>query len=73
MTQQTQAFKARKAETDRIRSENLEPERCPICTMMTLWPDPEKAMNSVSRRDNATYICNLCGTEEALADHFGSQ
>jgi hypothetical protein len=25
-------------------------------------------MNKLSRRDNRTYICDLCGTEEALFD-----
>lgn len=25
-------------------------------------------MNSLSREDNSTYICNECGTEESLVD-----
>jgi hypothetical protein len=34
---------------------------------MTL--NPEGAMNSLSRRDCETYICNACGDDEAMIDH----
>lgn len=29
-----------------------------------------QVMNSLSRRDNKTYICNLCGNAEALMDYI---
>lgn len=48
---------------------------CPKCQETLpeqpwLWQrlDPRLAMNSLSRADNKTYICNKCGTAEALAD-----
>ena len=28
----------------------------------------KEVMNALSRRDNKTYICNPCGTAEALID-----
>lgn len=38
-----------------------------------LWRTLEtpRVRNSLSRRDNTTYICNLCGTTEGLADYYG--
>jgi len=39
---------------------------CPRCHTREL--DPEKALNSLSRRDNKTYICQSCGREEAFID-----
>lgn len=40
--------------------------KCPRCLTSELHPD--KVMNSLSRLDNETYICNDCGTEEAFLD-----
>lgn len=40
--------------------------KCPRCGKVKLFAD--LAMNAVSRRDNKTYICSDCGTEEALID-----
>ena len=41
-------------------------KKCPRCKRMTLHP--EQALNSLSRRDGKTYICNTCGDEEAMID-----
>lgn len=50
---------------------------CPSCKrlipdMPWAWRrlNPRLVMNSLSRRDNKTYICNHCGQAEALADYF---
>lgn len=40
--------------------------KCPRCKKQEL--ETLKLMNKLSRRDNRTYICDLCGTEEALFD-----
>ena len=37
---------------------------CPRCKVNRLHA--EQVINSLSRRDNKTYICNDCGDEEAL-------
>ncbi len=39
---------------------------CPRCYEKTL--EDEQALNSLSKRDNKTYICNGCGDEEACID-----
>lgn len=40
--------------------------RCPQCTnLIDSYP-------SLSRRDNETYICNDCGTQEAMEDYLSS-
>ena len=39
---------------------------CPRCEQMPL--DEDNALNSLSRRDNETHICDLCGDEEGLID-----
>jgi len=39
---------------------------CPRCGEPTMRA--AKATNSLSRRDNATYICSQCGTGEAMQD-----
>ncbi len=36
---------------------------CPRCEKRTLHPIPER--NTLSRKDNKTYICQACGVEEA--------
>ena len=41
-------------------------KKCPRCHAMTI--EDEEAMNSLSRRDNKTYICNKCGEEEGYID-----
>ena len=40
---------------------------CPRCGEEKYRTDRE-VMNALSRRDNKTYICSNCGTEEALLD-----
>jgi hypothetical protein len=54
------------------------PDICPKC--QELLPDnPERwyklnlnpARNALSRRDNKTDICDVCGYAEAFADHLG--
>jgi len=37
-----------------------------------LWRELQEPMvrNSLSRRDNQTYICNICGSAEATADYL---
>ncbi len=39
---------------------------CPRCHQKTLEDDEQ--LNSLSHRDNKTYICNPCGDEESLID-----
>ena len=41
-------------------------KRCPRCTLLKMHD--EQALNSLSRRDGKTYICNDCGEDEALID-----
>ena len=40
--------------------------KCPICNENDLHPD--EVMNSLSRKDNETYICNPCAVKEAMED-----
>ncbi len=40
--------------------------QCPRCGEPKI--DEREVMNALSRRDNKTYICSDCGTEEALVD-----
>lgn len=42
-------------------------ETCPRCHRNDLIAD-DPALNSLSRRDNKTYICNDCGNDEAMID-----
>ena len=42
-------------------------KECPRCHRMTMHD--EEVLNSLSRRDNKTYICNDCGIEESLIDN----
>lgn len=44
----------------------LSKERCPVCKTAYLYK--EMVFNKLSRKDNATYICNDCGTNEAFSD-----
>ena len=44
----------------------LSDELCPKCKKNRLYK--ERVWNSLSRRDNKTYICNDCGREEAFED-----
>ena len=41
-------------------------KECPRCHKETF--EDEDGLNSLSRRDNRTYICNDCGNEEADID-----
>lgn len=41
-------------------------EICPSCKERKLHPD--EVMNALSRKNNETYICNDCGTKEALEE-----
>lgn len=40
--------------------------KCPRCQISLLHAS--KARNALSRKDNETYICSDCGTDEALRD-----
>jgi hypothetical protein len=40
--------------------------QCPRCKEWKLHED--QVLNSLSRRDGKTYICNSCGNEEAFID-----
>jgi hypothetical protein len=40
---------------------------CPRCGAPQMYE--EDVMNALSRRDNKTYICSPCGTEEAFIDY----
>lgn len=42
----------------------IEYKVCPKCKEKKLHPD--EIMNSLSRKDNETYICNDCGNTEAF-------
>lgn len=46
--------------------EKVEYLTCPRCGEKTLHP--EMVRNSLSRKDNETYICDDCGTAEALEE-----
>ena len=46
-------------------------EQCPRCREYTLHPT--EVMNALCRRDNKTYICSPCGTEQALGDYVKSE
>jgi len=41
-------------------------KECPRCGELTMHD--EEVMNSLSRRDGETYICNECGDDEHLID-----
>lgn len=41
-------------------------KECPRCLHYTLTEN--EVMNALSRRNNKTYICPNCGTEEAMID-----
>lgn len=41
---------------------------CPRCKTNELHP--KEVYNSLSRKDNKTYICNICGTKEALEEYL---
>lgn len=41
-------------------------KECPRCHKMTI--EDEDILNSLSRRDNETYICNDCGNDEGFID-----
>lgn len=45
--------------------------KCPRCKENYLFK--EEALNSLSRRDNMTYICPACGVEESMFDLFGTR
>lgn len=40
---------------------------CPRCERNTI---DESAWDALSRTDNQTHICNNCGRDEAMEDHF---
>ena len=42
---------------------------CPRCGIDRM--DPVKVRNALSRTDNETYVCNRCGTNEAMRDFHG--
>lgn len=46
----------------------MDKKRCPRCFGGMMEP---VVRNALSRRDNKTYICRDCGTEEALVDYLG--
>ena len=41
---------------------------CPRCKKESLWVGVNKAFNALSRKDNETYICHPCGSEQAAID-----
>jgi transposase-like protein len=47
--------------------EETQPVLCPACKKNYLHPN--LVMNSLSRRDNQTYICPQCGDREAMEDY----
>lgn len=49
-----------------MTNKQTEYKECPRCNEMTLNAD--EVMNSLSRKDNSTYICNNCGVAEAMEE-----
>ena len=43
---------------------------CPRCGQDTMVSP--KVRNALSRMDNATYVCDPCGNDEAMRDYFGT-
>ena len=41
---------------------------CPRCGKHRLWVGENRAFNALSRRDNKTYVCSPCGSDEAMQD-----
>lgn len=41
-------------------------KKCPRCSLLKMHDDD--ILNSLSKRDNQTYVCNDCGNDEALID-----
>lgn len=41
-------------------------DKCPLCGSSI-----EEEVGSLSRRDNQTYICSICGENEARDDYYG--
>lgn len=46
------------------------PKICPRCGIITL--NPRKTHNALSRLDNKTYICSICGMQEAVESIFNN-
>lgn len=53
-------------------AENATFARCPRCNYLTLRTD-RPALNALSRKDNETYVCSDCGTDEALTNVRGGR
>lgn len=45
---------------------------CPRCGRMAMRPE-RPALNALSRKDNKTYVCNSCGTDEAMLNMVGGR
>lgn len=44
---------------------------CPRCGQDRM--NPEQVRNALSRKDNTTYVCNSCGTDEAMMNFDGGR
>ena len=53
------------------KEQKKERHLCPRCKKRDM--ENEEVRNALSRRDNKTYICSDCGTEEAMFDFTRSQ
>ena len=40
--------------------------KCPKCGLLTMYPPPHEAFNSISRDADETEVCPHCGIDEAL-------
>lgn len=52
--------------SEKYLNEEMAKKKCPRCGINEL--DPVDVRNSLSRKDNKTYICNKCGEFEATLD-----
>lgn len=55
-----------------MAAENPTYTTCPRCGQETLRTD-RVVMNALSRKDNKTYVCSPCGTDEALENFYGGE
>lgn len=55
----------------KIRKREEEPVRCPRCH--ELCKSPSGRNDAVSRTDNKTGICEVCGMEEAMEDYMNAK
>jgi rubrerythrin len=68
---QAEILKMEKLKNENAEVEEVKNKICPRCNVNELHE--EDVMNSLSRRDNKTYICSECGVAEAMEDFIAGQ